>query len=67
MAIKNFVWTGYVDRPKLVTVAWNFLFHPINMGGLGLKNLKLFNFSLIAKFVWRLLTVDSLVFNFPRA
>lgn len=52
VALKNFVCNGYIDKFMQVTVDWNTCCRPIQLGGLGLKSLKLFNLSLFPKMVW---------------
>jgi len=42
-SIRNFIWSGDIDRRKLVTVSWKNLCKPIEEGGLGLRSLTLLN------------------------
>lgn len=49
---------------KLVTVARNNCCLPKKIGGLGLKNLKLFNLALLAKLTWKFMSNDSFVCSF---
>jgi hypothetical protein len=46
---------GGHDRRNIPWVSWEDICRPKNEGGLSVKNLKLFNLSLLAKWHWRLL------------
>jgi hypothetical protein len=53
---RNFLWGGTSgDGSKIPWVKWLDVCRPKKEGGLGIKDLKVFNFSLIAKWRWRLL------------
>ena len=48
---RNFLWGGEEDRMKIVWVSWNQICCPQNHGGLGVKDIRLFNNALLGK--WR--------------
>ncbi|MCH90777.1 ribonuclease H protein, partial [Trifolium medium] len=52
---RNFLWGGGLDRKKVCWVSWDRICQPKDKGGLGLKNLELFNASLLCKWKWRCL------------
>jgi len=55
---REFLWHG-VRGQKLCWVSWRKVCHPKIKGGLGVKNVKLFNLSLLAKWKWRLISNDQ--------
>jgi hypothetical protein len=58
---RNFLWGGGVEAKKLCWVKWDHICLPKAKGGLGVKNLEMFNLALLSKWKWRLLTdADSL-------
>lgn len=65
-AIKNFLWTSRVDKVKLIIIAWTHCYFLDKLGGLGIKDLKLFKISWLSKFAWKFLSCDFLVFYFLR-
>ncbi|PNY07585.1 ribonuclease H [Trifolium pratense] len=57
---RNFLWgTSVSGRSKIPWVSWRDVCRSKKDGGLGVKNLKLFNLSLLAKWRWRLLEEDK--------
>ncbi|GAU48580.1 hypothetical protein TSUD_369510 [Trifolium subterraneum] len=55
---RNFLWGGGLEVKKLCWVSWVNFCLPKDKGGLGVKDLELFNQSLLCKWKWRLL-VDT--------
>ena len=64
--LRNFLWTGSCEETKLVWVAWYRCCRPYSQGGLGLKDLRLLNDSLLRNFTWKFMTSDSFAFTFLR-
>ncbi|MCH88010.1 LINE-1 reverse transcriptase like [Trifolium medium] len=57
---RNFLWgTSASGGSKILWVSWGDVCRSKKDGGLGVKDLKLFNLSLLAKWRWRLLTEDK--------
>jgi hypothetical protein len=52
---RNFLWGGGVEEKKLCWVKWDQVSLPKFKGGLGVKNLALFNLALLSKWKWRCL------------
>lgn len=52
---RNFLWGGNEERRKIAWVSWEVVCKPKEKGGLGLRDLNLFNLSLLGKWSWRLL------------
>jgi hypothetical protein len=59
--LRKFLWGGHRDGRTIAWVGWEKVCTPKNMGGLGLRDLELFNAGSLAKWRWRLLSYpDSL-------
>ncbi|XP_058747155.1 uncharacterized protein LOC131620159 [Vicia villosa] len=55
-SIQNkFLWGGVEDKRKIHWVKWSDVNFPLEDGGLGVKNINLFNFALLCKWRWRIL------------
>ncbi|PNY01857.1 cysteine-rich receptor-like protein kinase, partial [Trifolium pratense] len=52
---RNFLWGGGMDSNKMCWVSWESICQSKDKGGLGIKNLELFNASLLCKWKWRCL------------
>ncbi|CAJ2677955.1 unnamed protein product [Trifolium pratense] len=52
---RNFLWGGGLEEKKLCWIKWDHICLPKNQGGLGVKNLELFNTALLSKWKWRLI------------
>lgn len=50
---RNFLWDGNSDRRELHLMCWNEVIQPEHAGGLGLGNLDVKNWALLAKRWWR--------------
>ncbi|PNX70395.1 hypothetical protein L195_g057350, partial [Trifolium pratense] len=53
--IRNFIWSGHVNKKKLVTVAWKNVCKPYSEGDLGLSSLSCLNEAANMKLCWDLL------------
>jgi len=53
--IRNFIWSGDVEKRKLITISWKKICRPLSQGGLSLRSLKDLNTSTNLNFVWRTL------------
>jgi hypothetical protein len=52
---RNFLWGGGLEVKKMCWVSWDRICQPKEKGGLGIKNMELFNSSLLCKWKWRCL------------
>ena len=52
----KFWWSGSLDRSSLHWVAWDKLASPKARGGMGFRDLELFNLALLGKHGWRFIT-----------
>ncbi|MCH82386.1 LINE-1 reverse transcriptase like, partial [Trifolium medium] len=55
---RNFLWGGSSQRAKICWVKWDDICRPKNEAGLGIRDLRLVNISLLAKWRWKLLTYE---------
>lgn len=51
---RNFLWGGNFERKTIAWVRWGEVCKPKKSGGLGIKDLQLFNLSLLGKWLWRI-------------
>ncbi|XP_045810964.1 uncharacterized protein LOC123905409 [Trifolium pratense] len=58
---RNFLWGGGADERKVCWVKWDQICLPKEKGGLGVKNLELFNLALLSKWKWRFLNHDNAI------
>jgi hypothetical protein len=56
---RNFLWGGSIEDKKLCWIKWDQICLSKAQGGLGVKNLALFNKALLCKWKWRFLTEDD--------
>jgi hypothetical protein len=57
--IKNFIWSGDVEKKKLVIVAWKKLCRPLSQGGLNLRSLSCLNKAVNLNLCWSLFHSQS--------
>jgi hypothetical protein len=50
---RDFLWGGIGEEFKFHLVNWSKVYSPISSGGLGIKNLRIFNKALLGKWLWR--------------
>ena len=50
---RDFLWTGIGDDRKILLVNWSKICSPVKNGGLGIRCLRRFNSTLLAKWLWR--------------
>ncbi|PNX59052.1 ribonuclease H, partial [Trifolium pratense] len=55
---RNFLWGGSSKRAKICWVKWDDICRPKNEVGLGIRDLRFVNISLLAKWRWKLLTYE---------
>jgi hypothetical protein len=53
---KIFFWGGGEDNRKIAWIKWDTICKPKEFGGLGVRRVGAFNFSLLGKWCWRMLT-----------
>jgi len=57
--MRNFIWSGEVDKRKLVSVAWKKVCRPFSQGGLNLRSIKTLNISANLNLLWKMLHSDD--------
>ncbi|KAK2430924.1 hypothetical protein QL285_029213 [Trifolium repens] len=57
--IRNFIWSGDLDKRKLVTVSWKKMCRPLAQGGLNIRSLIQLNKASNLKFCWTLFNSKS--------
>jgi hypothetical protein len=60
---RNFLWGGSCNKSKIAWVKWVDVCRPKEEGGLGVRDLRLMNISLLAKWRWRLLMSHDLLWK----
>ncbi|MCH80366.1 LINE-1 reverse transcriptase like, partial [Trifolium medium] len=61
---RNFLWGGGLEGKKLCLIKWEQVCLPKDQGGLGVKDLELFNLALLCKWKWRcLIEKDALWYD----
>jgi hypothetical protein len=50
---RDFLWGGLGDEFKYHLVSWSKVCSPVSVGGLGIRNLLMFNHALLGKWLWR--------------
>ena len=57
--IRQFWWGSKRGRRKPAWVAWDVMIRPKYMGGLGFRNLEMFNLALLARQAWRIMNDED--------
>jgi hypothetical protein len=57
--IRNFIWSGDIDKRKLVSVSWKKMCLPFSQGGLNLRSLSKLNSATNLKLCWSLINSQS--------
>ncbi|CAJ2652437.1 unnamed protein product [Trifolium pratense] len=52
--VRNFIWSGDIDKRKLVTTSWKKICRPLSQGGLNLRSLSKLNKATNLKLCWNL-------------
>lgn len=52
--VRDFLWGSTTDKKKIHLVGWNKVTNPINLGGLGIFDMKARNTALLVKLCWRI-------------
>jgi hypothetical protein len=60
---REFLWGGSRGRKKISWIKWDTVCLPINKGGLGVKDIRVVNISLLSKWRWRLLDNTNAVWK----
>jgi hypothetical protein len=56
---RNFIWSGDIEKRKLVTVSWKKICRPLAQGGLNLRSLTKLNSASNLKLCWNLCNSNS--------
>jgi hypothetical protein len=56
---RNFLWRGLTKRSSICWVKWDDICKPKKMGDLSIRDLRLVNISLLAKWRWKLLSHEN--------
>jgi hypothetical protein len=56
---RNFLWSGLSKRRRISWVKWSDICKPKKEGGLGIRDLRVVNLSLLAKWRWKLLSDEE--------
>jgi hypothetical protein len=59
----NFWWSSSLDRRSLHWVSWDVLSAPKEKGGMGFRDLELFNLAMLGKHGWRMITNSDTLCN----
>jgi hypothetical protein len=65
--MRNFLWSGDINKKKLVTVAWHKSCKPLKEGGLGIRNLSDINEAGNLKLCWEIVQSDFPWASFVRS
>jgi hypothetical protein len=60
---RDFLWGARGDRKKVNWIKWDVVCQPKRLGGLGVRDIRAVNISLMAKWRWRLLTDDHVLWK----
>ena len=60
---RNFLWQGSEDKKKFHLVKWKELMVRKNTGGLGIRNLRKQNQSLMMKWLWKFANEDNMLWK----
>jgi len=60
---RNFLWQGSEDKKKFHLVKWKELIVSKNTGGLGIRNLRKQNQSLMMKWLWKFANEDNMLWK----
>jgi hypothetical protein len=53
-ALRNFWWGSKEGKRRTCCVAWDELIKPKHLGGIGFRDIELFNLALLARQAWRI-------------
>lgn len=65
--IRNFIWSGNIQKRKYVTVAWKKVYASISEGGLGIRSIRSINEASMLKLSWDLISSSEQWAKFPKA